>query len=278
MNEWMQQHPASIGGLVLWAIGLLWLMPSGKSDKARPGLPGILLAAAGVVAFCLGAGRGVDTLQSEVMFWSFALTALVCGALMITSRNPVYGALWFALATLGTCGLFMLQSAPFLAAATVIVYAGAVIVTFLFVIMLAQQTGSAGYDRRGQFGIPAVLSSFVLLVVVVYQLQSAPLQINRPETPQVAEAGGAVGSRGGGSMTSPPALPSPDAPINPPPPPSVPALLSRATPETPVGSMKGLGRSLFGDYLFAVELAGTILLVASIGAIAIAPRREEGAL
>lgn len=91
MNEWMQQHPASIGGLVLWAIGLLWLMPSGKSDKARPGLPGILLAVAGVVAFCLGAGRGVDTLQSEVMFWSFALTALVCGALMITSRNPVYG-------------------------------------------------------------------------------------------------------------------------------------------------------------------------------------------
>lgn len=172
----------------------------------------------------------------------------------------------------------MLQSAPFLAAATVIVYAGAVIVTFLFVIMLAQQTGSAGYDRRGQFGIPAVLSSFVLLGVVVYQLQSAPLQINRPETPQVAEAGGAVGSRGGGSMTSPPALPSPDAPINPPPPPSVPALLSRATAETPVGSMKGLGRSLFGDYLFAVELAGTILLVASIGAIAIAPRREEGAL
>ncbi|MFN5740619.1 MAG: NADH-quinone oxidoreductase subunit J [Planctomyces sp.] len=55
-------------------------------------------------------------------------------------------------------------------------------------------------------------------------------------------------------------------------------MLSKATPETPVGSMKGLGRSLFGDYLFAVELAGTILLVASIGAIAIAPRREEGAL
>ncbi|MFN5200109.1 MAG: NADH-quinone oxidoreductase subunit J, partial [Planctomyces sp.] len=80
-----------------------------------------------------------------------------------------------------------------------------------------------------------------------------------------------------GSATSPPPLPSPDAPI-PPPPPVIPAMLSKATPETPVGSMKGLGRSLFGDYLFAVELAGTILLVASIGAIAIAPRREEGAL
>jgi NADH-quinone oxidoreductase subunit J len=42
--------------------------------------------------------------------------------------------------------------------------------------------------------------------------------------------------------------------------------------------MLGLGRSLFGDYLFAVELAGTLLLVATIGAIAIAPRRRGGAL
>jgi NADH-quinone oxidoreductase subunit J len=42
--------------------------------------------------------------------------------------------------------------------------------------------------------------------------------------------------------------------------------------------MHGLGRSLFGDYLFAVELAGTLLLVASIGAVAIAPRRSQGTL
>jgi NADH-quinone oxidoreductase subunit J len=45
-----------------------------------------------------------------------------------------------------------------------------------------------------------------------------------------------------------------------------------------VGTMQGLGRSLFGDYLFAVELAGTLLLVATVGAIAIAPRRARGTL
>ena len=44
------------------------------------------------------------------------------------------------------------------------------------------------------------------------------------------------------------------------------------------GSLHALGRSLFGDYLFAVELGGTLLLVATIGAIAIAPRRREGTL
>jgi NADH-quinone oxidoreductase subunit J len=55
-------------------------------------------------------------------------------------------------------------------------------------------------------------------------------------------------------------------------------LLSLADADHPVGNLKGLGRSLFGDYLFAVELAGTMLLVACIGAIAIAPRREQGEL
>ena len=54
--------------------------------------------------------------------------------------------------------------------------------------------------------------------------------------------------------------------------------MSKADADHPVGNLKGLGKSLFGDYLFAVELAGTLLLVASIGAIAIAPRREQGAI
>ena len=60
--------------------------------------------------------------------------------------------------------------------------------------------------------------------------------------------------------------------------PVAPNALSRADGQHAVGNLKGLGRSLFGDYLFAVELAGTLLLIASIGAIAIAPRREQGAL
>jgi NADH-quinone oxidoreductase subunit J len=45
-----------------------------------------------------------------------------------------------------------------------------------------------------------------------------------------------------------------------------------------IGTMRGLGRSLFGDYLFAVEIAGTLLLVGAVGAIAISPRRSQGTL
>jgi NADH-quinone oxidoreductase subunit J len=54
--------------------------------------------------------------------------------------------------------------------------------------------------------------------------------------------------------------------------------LSQLTPDQTMGRMHALGRSLFGDYLFAVEIAGTLLLVATIGAIAIAPRRRRGTL
>ena len=59
----------------------------------------------------------------------------------------MYCAVWFALSLLGTAGLFLFQGAQFLGVATIVVYAGAILVTFLFVLMLAQPTGRAYYDR-----------------------------------------------------------------------------------------------------------------------------------
>jgi NADH-quinone oxidoreductase subunit J len=53
---------------------------------------------------------------------------------------------------------------------------------------------------------------------------------------------------------------------------------SPSSNKTEIGSMRVLGRSLFSDYLYVVELAGTVLLIATIGAIAIAPRRSQGTL
>ena len=111
--------------------------------------------------------RGCDDARSPigetVLFWLFAAAAIVCAILMITNRNPVYSALWFALVTLSVCGLFLLQSAPFLAAATVIVYAGAIVVTFVFVIMLAQQSGATVYDQRSRQPLLATVAAFLLL-------------------------------------------------------------------------------------------------------------------
>ena len=55
----------------------------------------------------------------------------------ISFRNPVYCAIWFGMTLTGTAGLFLLAGAEFLAVATLVVYAGAILVTFLFVLMLA---------------------------------------------------------------------------------------------------------------------------------------------
>jgi len=274
MMAWLREHPMTLIGLVVWAAGILWLMPGKKAGKPRARIPGLLLATAGLVMFCLSCGKPQTELADEVMFWLFAVSALLCGVLMITARNPVYAALWFALATLSTCGLFLLQSAPFLAAATVIVYAGAVIVTFLFVIMLAQQSGAAGYDQRSGNSLLATISSFVLLGAIALTLQSEKLEIEVPVVVAEASASPATNSPPSRDSSSLMMLsPDPVAQVS-----VAPNALSKADREHPVGNLKGLGRSLFGDYLFAVELAGTLLLIAGIGAIAIAPRREQGAI
>ncbi|MFM7056726.1 MAG: NADH-quinone oxidoreductase subunit J [Planctomycetota bacterium] len=280
MNVWIQQYPLTLIGLLLWALGIILLMPNRNGTSGKPSPVGLGLTGFGLVAFLAGFGRTDAALVPELLFWIFASGALAGGVLMITARNPVYGALWFAVATLCTCGLFLTQSAPFLAAATVIVYAGAVIVTFLFVIMLARQSGSAGYDQKSQNAVVACLSAFLLIGAITKTLQTTDVEISRQVTavaePKARPGGSAVSSQPQNNLLS--LEISADAGQAPPEPDPIPNYLSKADATTPVGSLRGLGRSLFSDYLFAVEIAGTLLLVASIGAIAIAPRREEGAL
>ena len=231
------------GSLVAGAVGM-WLATSPQTAALR--VLGSFLASAGLIAaVAMFSGPGGDV-TNKSLFWLFAGSALLSGVLMVTTREPVYAALWFALATLGTCGLFMMQSAPFLAAATVIVYAGAIIVTFLFVIMLAQQQGRSFYDYRARTPIMSIVASWLMLAALLWTFQAWQ------KAPTV---------EGGPALTA-------EAASNP---------LSKPEPEK-FDTLRALGLSLFGDYLYAVEIAGTLLLVAGIGAIAIAPRRAEGTI
>ena len=109
--------------------------------------------------------------QESVLFYSFSLLAVLAGGLMITQSNPVYAALSFALVVLATCGLFLLNGAPFLSAATIIVYAGAIVVTFLFVIMLAQPDGASDADLRSREPFLACIAGFFLLAALLLVLR-----------------------------------------------------------------------------------------------------------
>jgi len=223
----------------------MWLATSPRAARLR--IVGATIASAGLIAAVAMLDGPGGELAERMMFWIFAAVAIASGVLMVTSRDPVYAALWFAQATLGTCGLFMLLWAPFLAAATIIVYAGAIIVIFLFVIMLAQQSGHSFYDQRARAPVMAVLVSSLMLAAILWNFQQ------RRDVPAANE---------GPALTA-------QADFNP---------LSRPADEQSYGAMRALGRSLFGDYVYAVEIAGALLLIAGIGAIAIAPRRAEGTI
>ncbi|HEY2253965.1 MAG TPA: NADH-quinone oxidoreductase subunit J, partial [Planctomycetaceae bacterium] len=111
--------------------------------------------------------------QPDVTCYTFhflAFVSLASAVMMITSRNPVYSALWFAMVLLANSGLFLLQKAEFLSAATVIVYAGAIVVTFLFVIMLAQPAGAARYDHHSREPLLVTLTGLLLASVLVGSL------------------------------------------------------------------------------------------------------------
>jgi NADH-quinone oxidoreductase subunit J len=246
--DWITQNWLLLISLALTGLGVWWLMPSSR-PRSRAG--GWLLAAVGcgLLAWQLHLLHPPtqDAVARDILFWIFATGALACAVLMITSRNPVYAALWFAMVTFSSCGLFLLQYAPFLAAATIIVYAGAIIVTFLFVMMLAQQAGATIYDQRSRQPFWATVVAFVLLGSIIYTLQLW----NVEQAVADAEKARTVVTTNE---------------------------LSRPAEDQRIDTMHALGRSLFSDYLFAVELAGTLLLIAVIGAIAVAPRRPEGTL
>src|SRR5690242_21087034 len=77
--------------------------------------------------------------MADVLFYIFAFLTLVCGFLVVAnpfSRNPVTSAMFLVLTIASLAGLFVLLEAFFLAAIQILVYAGAVMVLFLFVIML----------------------------------------------------------------------------------------------------------------------------------------------
>jgi NADH-quinone oxidoreductase subunit J len=102
----------------------------------------------------------------DILFYVFAALTLLCGVLVVAnpfSRNPVISAMFLVLTIISMAGLFVLLHAFFLAAVQVLVYAGAVMVLFLFVIMLLDLKEE---ERRKikRLGLIAGLTAIVAIV------------------------------------------------------------------------------------------------------------------
>lgn len=237
--------------LLVGALGLALLLPYriryGKTQGTA-----LLIVAAGLLAADLPLlGEWLD----QSVFWVLAAVTLGAAVCTIASKSAVYSAIWFAMSLLGTAGLYFFQGAEFLGVATIVVYAGAIVVTFLFVIMLAQPEGHTSYDRISwgwfpkTFSVLAAASLVGILTMLLGNLKNVP----RPVAQSVPSPSASEPHREAD------ASPSPKAPVV-------------------EHHMASVGRALFSQHLISVEIAGTLLLAALVGSVAIAiqgkPRLE----
>lgn len=179
------------GGCVLGAIGVAMSLPR---KGLNPQVIGALIAAlaGGVLLIGLGVKAGPSKLPN-INFYLFSLIALGASLRVITHPRPVYAALYFILTILSSAGLYVLLGAEFMAFALVIVYAGAILITYLFVIMLATESPTAdqvealsGYDRYAR---EPLLASFVgFLLVAGLSVMMAGGVSTLPETSNYAGA------------------------------------------------------------------------------------------
>ncbi len=229
-------------GTALVAVGIWWLLPgSGRGTRAegrRRTLGGVLA----LVGFgCLGSlVPAVGDWFTMGMFHAIAAATIVAAVATISFRSPVYCAIWFGMTLTGAAGLFLLAGAEFLAVATLVVYAGAILVTFLFVLMLSQPEGHTSYDRRSW---EPMISAFIGAVLVGILTTMIGAAIIKAEAAQASDAGPAITSATDGSVS--------------------------ASAHPASYSISRLGAELFTRYLVAVEAAGTLLFAALVGAAVI---------
>src|SRR5437870_7559391 len=108
--------------------------------------------------------------MQDALFYLFATLTLVCGFLVIAnpfSRNPVTSAMFLVLTIASLAGLFVLLHAFFLAAVQILVYAGAVMVLFLFVIMLLDLKDEERRRARGFAGRLLLVTGPVVVLLIV---------------------------------------------------------------------------------------------------------------
>lgn len=180
-----------------------------------------------------------------IVFWIFAAWAVVSALLCITRENPVASALWLVSTMFALAGIFVLLNAEFIAAIQVLVYAGAVMVLFLFVIMLLNVDAVPTEWKRWPGWVLAVGVAGVLVAELVTLRAYSPERLAREVS------------------TMPDSL-------------AIPAYVfpgTIATGPDPRGVVGTLAEPLFQAYLIPFEITSVLLLAAVIGAVVLAKKR-----
>jgi NADH:ubiquinone oxidoreductase subunit 6 (subunit J) len=174
----------------LGAAGFFLLLPRPRGRFVPGGIAALIAAAAVFAAWAYTTfGDPMPDVIGSALFWLFSASALTFGAVLVAQKNPARGAIAFAFVVLSTCGLFLLLAAPFLMAATVIIYAGAIIVTFLFVLMLSQSAGPSDENDRSREPLYGSFAGFAFVGLVLFTLYQTSLAGRPAEAGEPAPTG-----------------------------------------------------------------------------------------
>jgi NADH-quinone oxidoreductase subunit J len=177
------------------------------------------------------------SLLYDVTFYLFGLIAIVSAITFVTRRSPVSAALWLVNTMFCLAALYVLLDAPFIGAIQVLVYAGAIMVVFVFVVMLLNLGREPQVaDRRHRLRLAGGAAVALALVALLSSAQhGAPLAAEAWSRDSVA-------------------------------------IIQHAE-----GAVAPIARPLFTSYLLAFEVTSVLLLVAVVGAVVVGRRRgDEG--
>jgi NADH-quinone oxidoreductase subunit J len=137
----------------------------------------------------------LDAFLGPAYFWIFATAAVLCGIGLLLSRHPLAGAIHLIGVMLSLSGLYALFMSPFLAVVQVLVYAGAIMMLVVFVIMVLNQAQDHVVPFFDRLGIVALALPVCLGVVIIHTLHGAAMAGSAPAAQPVRGTVEAVASR-----------------------------------------------------------------------------------
>ena len=167
----------------------------------------------------------------QLIFWFFAVLLVFAAAMVVTVRNPVKAALFLVLSFVSAAGLWLLLNAEFLAIALVLVYVGAVMILFLFVVMMLDINIARLREGFGEYLPIGAIVAVLLVLELVFILGADRFGLTAMPEPAGLPAG--------------------------------------------ASNTRAIGKLLYSVYVYPFEIAGAILLVAIVAAIALTLRKRK---
>lgn len=184
----------------------------------------------------------------QTVFWILAGCTVLAAIGCVTSRHPIASVMWLVGAMFGLAAIYLLHGAQFIAAVQVLVYAGAVMVLFLFVIMLLNLGSDTSDIRHPVVRLTAAGVGLLIMIELAALAFYSPGRV-------AAEARKGLGAAGSEPVA---------------------VLTDRATGIGEVvdrGVVGALAEPMFTTYLIPFEITSVLLIAAAVGAVVLAKRK-----